>query len=158
MCGACRLETTWPEALELKQAMPALLLGTESTFEGVARRLAELNAGIDAVRTQATAADRVAAAAHAAAAALAIAEATEQAAGEVDSAGPPSAGDTASVAAAPSGVPSLLLGAASRGSCVSVGCARLPLCAACMSLEPPRAVTLCHTPSHNVDVPANLRG
>eukprot|EP00892_Ulva_mutabilis_P001840 jgi/Ulvmu1/11657/UM008_0062.1 len=110
------LEATWPEALELKQAMPALLGGTESTIEGVARRLAELNAGIAAVRTQAAAADDAAAAAAAAKAAYAghgSACTTE------GGTGPPSASDTASVAAAPSGVPSLLLGDASHASCTS---------------------------------------
>lgn len=102
----CRLETTRPEALELKQAMPSLPRGTEHTFESVARRLAELNAGIDAVRAQARAADLAAA----------------SAAGGAGGAG--SAGCSARSVSLPtvSGgepsatVPSLLLGDPSRGS------------------------------------------
>lgn len=55
------MEQTRPDALALHEAMPSLPRGAEHTFESVARRLAELNAGIAAVRTQAHAADRAAA-------------------------------------------------------------------------------------------------
>ena len=121
----CRLEMVRPEALELKQAMPSLPRGTEHTFESVVRRLAELNAGIVAVRSQARAADLAAASAI-------------PAAGGIGAGGAGSAGCSARSVLLPtecggkpsatSTVPSLLLGDPSRGSCGSPRGVRPSLC------------------------------
>lgn len=115
---SCRLETTQPEALELKKAMPSLLRGTEHTFESVARRLSELNAGIDAVRTQARAADCAAASSGGGGSAGRAGSGARSASLPMVSGGEPSAT-----------VPSLLLADPSRGSCGSPN--GVPQCLCC---------------------------